>query len=124
MGDMLGDPVGDAVGNMLGDMEGDAVGGILGDLVGDAVGDILGDLVVGDAVGDLLGDLEGDAAGDLLGDIDGSPQMPVEKALLAQMVSLIHESWFEIGTTAVREEENVKRHYNQTNSRTCEEIRA
>ncbi|KAK3252738.1 hypothetical protein CYMTET_37986 [Cymbomonas tetramitiformis] len=57
---MLGDAVGDGVGELLGD----AVGEGVGDALGDGVGDMLGD-AVGDGVGELLGML-GDA---VLGEI-------------------------------------------------------
>jgi uncharacterized protein YcfJ len=63
----LGLVVGDLLGDEVGEVDGLAVGEVDGDELGDEVGEVDG-LALGLVVGDLLGDEVGEADGDELGD--------------------------------------------------------
>jgi hypothetical protein len=95
VGDVVGDCDGDAVGVAVGDCDGDNVGDSVGLVVGDAVG-----LVVGDAVGDVVGDCDGDEVGDVVGERVG-PKVPAENRAIEHTHSFSNMSVNIIGSASM-----------------------
>ena len=74
------------------------VGDTVGDMVGESVGDTVGE-IVGDTVGDVVGEMVGDTVGDIVGDwvkqhvvlhsfiIVGEPQRPASRLCLQKVES-------------------------------------